>query len=315
MDFHQLKTFYQVASHLNFTRAAEELNLSQPAVSRQIEALENTVGLPLFDRSGRKISLTEAGYVLFRQCEQILRLVDSTRLAIDTLKNLESGSLHIGLSSTIGNYILPHTILQFTRKYPGIQTKISISCTHDVLHKLENGAVDIAVVSGPITSNALYVEPFLQDEIVLAMGPGHPLSQQQNITFESIQQFPLLLRAEGSGTREAIERHAARLGWQLPLSIEFETTEAIKQAIMVGSAIGFLSLSAVRSEMRCGLIRTLHHAPFRVSRSFFIASNKARHPSPGALAFKTFIRKAVLDRPPRGLDDSSTPSGDNLSIQ
>ncbi|MHB1630353.1 MAG: LysR substrate-binding domain-containing protein [Bacilli bacterium] len=302
MDFQQLKTFHRVASHLNFTRAAEELHLSQPAVSRQIEALEATLGLPLFDRSGRKISLTEAGYVLFRQCEQILRLVDSTRTAIDTLKNLESGSLHIGLSSTIGNYILPHTILQFTRKYPGIQTKISISCSRDVLQKLESGAVDIAVVSGPITSTALYVEPFLQDEIVLAMGDGHPLSQLDQITVDSIRQFPLLLRSEGSGTREAIARHAARLGWQLPLSIEFETTEAIKQAIMAGSGVGFLSTFAVRFEMRYGLIRPVRRDPFRVSRSFFIASHKARHPSPGALAFKTFIRKMTVDRPLCGLD-------------
>ncbi len=303
MDFQQLKTFYRVASHLNFTRAAEELHLSQPAVSRQIEALENTIGLPLFDRASRKISLTEAGYVLFRQCEQILRLVDSTRVAIDTLKNLESGSLHIGLSSTVGNYILPHTILQFTHKYPGIQTKVAIACTRDVLDQLENGAIDIAVVSGPITSNALYVEPFLQDEIVLVMGNEHPLSQQDPITFESIQPFPLLLRAEGSGTREAIARHAARRGWQLPHAIEFETTEAIKQAIMTGSGIGFLSTFAVRFEMRYGLIRAVHREPFLVSRSFFIASNKARHPSPGTLAFKTFIRKTIIDRPLCGRND------------
>ena len=132
MDFHQLNTFAHVAHRLNFTRAAEDLNMSQPAVSRQIEALERTIGLPLFHRIGRSISLTDAGYVLYKRCEQILELVESTQAAMDTLKNLDSGSLHVGCSSTVGDYVLPSAILDFTQVHPGIQVQVGIAYSRNI---------------------------------------------------------------------------------------------------------------------------------------------------------------------------------------
>ncbi|UOF90883.1 LysR family transcriptional regulator [Fodinisporobacter ferrooxydans] len=291
MDFYQLNTFYHVAQRLNFTRAAEDLNMSQSAVSRQIEALEKNLGLPLFNRIGRSVSLTEAGYVLYKQCEQILRLVEGTQAAIETLKNLESGSLRVGCSSTVGNYILPSVVLKFIRKYPGIQIHVNIDCTKHMLERAEAGDVDIAIIAGPIESNVLYVEPFLKDEIVLAMGKNHPLVGEDDILFDSLSQYPILVRSEGSHSRKTILQHFARIGWDTISTVEFDTTEAIKQAIIAGPAIGFLSKFSIHHEVQCGLMSMYDHEPYAIHRNFYIVSHKGKHPSPAMLAFKTFLRK------------------------
>ena len=297
MDFQQVNTFYHVARRLNFTRAAEDLNLSQPAVSRQIEALEHTLGVPLFHRSHRSISLTEAGMILFRQCEQILTLVDHTKSAIESLKNLESGSLSIGLSSTVGNYVLPSTILEFIQKYPGIQTSIEIDCTQKVLHSAEQRTTDIVVIAGPVESSVLYMEPFLQDEIVLAISNDHPLAKNGQITLNSLLEYPLLLRRDGSHSRQTMLDHFRQIRWNPSHIIELDTTEAIKQALMAGVGIAFMSKYAVRFETDCGLIQTIDQAPFNISRSFFIATHKSRTPSTAMLAFKSFIKKNCLSHP------------------
>lgn len=297
MDFQQVNTFYHVARRLNFTRAAADLNLSQPAVSRQIEALENTLGLPLFHRSHRSIALTEAGMILFRQCEQILSLVEQTKASIEALKNLESGSLAVGLSTTVGNYVLPHTILEFTQKYPGIQTSIEIDCTQKILHSVEEGSTDIAVIAGPVISNALYMEPFLKDEIVLAISRDHPLARKGKITFDSLLAYTFLIRREGSHSRQTIQNHFQQIGWKPELVMELDTTEAMKQAIMAGTGIAFMSKYAVRFETDYGLIHTIEQNPFHIPRSFFIATHKSRASSSAMLAFKAFIKKSCLSHP------------------
>ncbi len=293
MDFHQLNTFSQVARKLNFTRAAEDLKMSQPAVSRQIEGLEKTLGLPLFNRIGRSISLTDAGYVLYKQCEQILGLVESTQATIEALKNLESGSLHVGCSSTVGNYVLPSVILQFTQKHPGIQTRVEINSTQEIFRKVEEGIVDVAILAGPVESNVLYVEPFVKDELVLAMSIDHPLSREQAPSLETIRQHLILLRSEGSNTRASTLEHFAQLGWTDLRTVEFDTTEAIKQALLEGPGLGFVSKYAIRTELRCGLLHMVSSAPFLIPRFFYITTNKNWHPSPAVLAFKTFLRKNV----------------------
>ncbi|WDL96587.1 LysR family transcriptional regulator [Alicyclobacillus sp. ALC3] len=295
MDFHQLNTFAHVAHRLNFTRAAEDLNMSQPAVSRQIEALERTIGLPLFHRIGRSISLTDAGYVLYKRCEQILELVESTQAAMDTLKNLDSGSLHVGCSSTVGDYVLPSAILDFTQVHPGIQVQVGIAATQEILRQMEEGNVDLAILAGPVESKVLYVEPFLPDELALVMSRNHPLTQEQELSFESIRPYPMLLRREGSHTRASTLQHFVELGWTPSHVIEFDTTEAIKQAVLGGLGIAFLSKYAIRTEWPCGLLHVVDSTPFLIPRSFYIASNKDRQLSPAVLAFKTFLRKNIFD--------------------
>lgn len=295
VDFHQLNTFAHVARRLNFTRAAEDLNMSQPAVSRQIEALERTIGLPLFHRIGRSISLTEAGYVLYKRCEQILELVESTQAAMDTLKSLDSGSLHVGCSSTVGDYVLPSAILEFTQIHPGLQVQVGIAATQEVLRQVEEGNVDLAILAGPVESKVLYVEPFLQDELVLVMSRNHPLTREQDLSFESIRRYPMLLRREGSHTRATTLQHFEQLGWIASHIVEFDTTEAIKQAILGGLGVAFLSKYAIRTQWQCSLFQVVDSTPFLIPRSFYIASNKDRQLSPAGLAFKTFLRKNISD--------------------
>lgn len=291
MDFHQLNTFYHVARRLNFTRAAEDLNMSQPAVSRQIESLEKTIGMPLFNRTGRNVTLTDAGYVLYKQGEQILRMVESTQISIDALKNLESGSLRIGCSTTIGNYVIPQAVLEFTHKYPAIQVHVNIDSTKQMLQKVEEGDVDIAFISGPIDSTVLYVEPFATDEIVLVIGKNHPLAEQPTVHPESVFSGTLLIRNEGSHSRGTTLSHFHKLGWPVPKLIEFDTTEAIKQAVLVGSGIAFVSKFAIRFERQCDLVLSIDEEPFKIPRSFYLVSHKGRNPSPAMLAFKTTIKK------------------------
>ncbi len=291
MDFQQINTFYHVARRLNFTRASEDLKLSQPAVSRQIEALEGDIGLPLFHRSHRTIALTEAGLILYRQAEQILALVDQTRSAIESLKNLESGSLSIGCSSTIGNYVLPRTILEFSQKYPGIQLDVHIDCTEVVLRSAEEGTTDIVIIAGPVETNTLYMEPFLSDEIVLVMSRDHPLGKSEQLTLDALLGYPLLIRPAGSHSRKTVLEHFERIGWKPKLFVEMDTTEAIKQVILSGDGVAFMSKYAVWSERACGMIRVIDQAPFKISRSFFIATPKSLTPSAALLTFKSFIQK------------------------
>lgn len=294
MDFYQLYTFYHVANHMNFTRAAEELNISQPAVSRQIESLEQSLGLKLFHRVGRSISLTDAGKTLFHMSEQILSLVEKTKSVMEGMKNLESGSLKIGASTTIGNYFLAPRMIKFAERYPGVRINLEIDSSTQVLHQLKQNSLDLAICSEPISEASFFMEPFLQDELVLAVPPKHALLAKETVRLDDLRQEKFLLRTPGSNTRHMIEKHFRDYAADLPLhTVELHSTEAIKQAIVFGAGISFLPKRAIEYELQAGAIHLIDGEELRPTRQFYIVHQKGIYPSPAVLMFTSFLKKLV----------------------
>jgi DNA-binding transcriptional LysR family regulator len=295
VDFYQLNTFYQVAVHKNFTRAAKYLSISQPAVSRQIEALEQSVDLTLFHRVGRNIELTDAGKTLFAMTEQILSLVRKTMSMMEEMKNLETGSLVVGASTTIGNYFLAPIVMNFMNRYPGIKVKLEIKSTSEIHDRISRNLLDIAVIPEFTGSSALKQERFIQDDFVLIVPKNHPLKLKKDVKLEDIKNEKIIIRGPGSNTRKTIEEHFQKYKIFFPSLVELDSTEAIKQAVIAGAGISFLPKRTVELEMRLDIIEVLDGFDFNPSREFFIVHHKDNYPSPVVKVFISFLRDGIVN--------------------
>lgn len=290
MDFYQLQTFYHVAKYKNFTRVGEILSISQPAVSRQIESLEHQLGLTLFHRVGRSIELTSAGKTLFEKSEQILSLVRQTRSLLEGMKNLESGSLVVGASTTIGNYFLAPVVMRFMETYPGIQVHLEIKSTKEIQERLEKNLLDIVIIPEVSTSSTLIQEPLLEDEIVLIAPAGHlPISEKDSLN-EIISKTRFITRKVGSNTRKSIEQHFQKYQVPFPASTEFDSNESIKQAVISGAGVSFLSKRTVLLELELSILTVLKGKEMNFFRRFFITHHKETYPSPAVKAFISFLK-------------------------
>ncbi|MGP4080751.1 LysR family transcriptional regulator [Pseudalkalibacillus sp. R45] len=291
MDFHQLKTFYTVAKHKNFTRASKELAISQPAVSRQIESLEKYFDLTLFHRVGRHIELTDAGKTLYTMGEQILALVQKTSAVLDGMKNLESGSLQVGASTTIGNYFMVPVVMKFMERYPGIQLNLDIKSTTEIQQQIERNLLDIAIVPEIPSSQSLVKESFLNDDIVLIAPKSHSLTMKKDVTLKDVSNEKLIVRGVGSNTRKTIEEHFKKHNVELNPAVELGSTEAIKQAVIAGGGISFLPKITIESELKLNAVEIVEGRNLILSRKFFIVHHKDSYPSPAVKAFIDFLIK------------------------
>jgi DNA-binding transcriptional LysR family regulator len=289
LDFYQLNTFYHVSKHNSFTRAAKELSISQPAVSRQIEALEQSLDLTLFHRIGRNIELTDAGKELFTMAEQILTMVKKTKLVMEGMKNLEAGSLEVGASTTIGNYCMAPIVMKFMERYPGIKVKLDIKSTTAIHERIEKNLLDIAIVPEVPSSSKLVQETFLEDQIVLVAPNNHPLTFKKNVSLKDVSNEKLIIRSIGSNTRKTIEQLFKQHNLELPPAIELDSTEAIKQAVITGGGISFLPKITVELELKLNAIQVIEGHELRASRKFFVVHHKDNFPSPAVDAFITFL--------------------------
>lgn len=292
MEFHQLKTFYAVSTHLNFTKAAEELSLSQPAVSRQIEALENYYELPLFYRTKKKVELTDAGRQLLKYAIQIISLADQADKALSSLTNIESGELHVGCGTTIGTYVISNQVIDFQKKYPNIKIHLLIDNTATIIEKLINKKIDLAIVAKRFVDPKFNVQPLFQDKI------NAYCSIEQKEKYKGIQSVAeilgetLFLREKGSNTRECVEEQLDILTFSPKNLFELSTNESIKQAILNNSGVGFLSSTTVGVEVK-------HNLLFKIpltdvcEREFSIISPKGKYVSPIMLIFNSFITKNI----------------------
>lgn len=279
-----------MALHKNFTRASQYLSLSQPAVSRQIEALEQHVGLTLFHRVGRNIELTDAGKTLFSMTEQILSLVRKTMSMMDEMKNLETGSIVVGASTTIGNYFMAPVVMKFMKQYPGIQVKLEIKSTSDIQDRLSKNLLDIAVVPEVKGNLSLTHEKFMSDDIILIASKHHPLTAKDKIEIEDILDEQIIIRGPGSHTRKTIEEHFQKYNMRFSQLVELDSTESIKQAVISGAGISFLSKKTVILELKLDLIQILDGVDLHPSRDFFIVHHKDNYPSPAIKEFISFLK-------------------------
>jgi DNA-binding transcriptional LysR family regulator len=255
MDDHKLKVFCTVAETKSFSKASEIIRLTQPAVSLQIQALEEIYGTKLFNRSGCIITLTKAGDMLYKYAKEINDLYTSAEKEIGSVTGQVKGVVSVGASTTIGNYILPSVIAEFKRKYLKVGVHIHISNTRSVIDSLNAASIDVGLVEGDAKKQKLTVEKLIPDEMVVIMSPLHPWAKKNQVSVLDIPKEPFILREEGSGTRQMIEKHLAKSGISsnnIKAAFIMGSTESIKSAVEEGLGISILSRWAVKKEIRNG---------------------------------------------------------------
>ncbi|HKS72354.1 MAG TPA: LysR substrate-binding domain-containing protein [Terriglobales bacterium] len=293
MENFRLKVLRSVARHLNFRRAAEELFLTQPAVTMQIKALEQDLGVQLFDRSGSRISLTPAGAQLVKYAERIYRLETEAQAELARFSGQQRGELRIGASLTIAQYILPRVLGAFQREHPHIQPSMITCNTENVLEKLVAGRIDLGLIEGPTMRRDISTEVFLQDEIVLIIPPAHEWSERSFVEPQDLKRERLLMRELGSGTRRVIEAALQKRGLkvkQLHFDLEFDSTEGIITAVEAGLGVGFASWWAISKELQIGSVRAIPIRGVRITRPLSAAYPRGRQPQGVALSLLEFLR-------------------------
>lgn len=284
----QLRVFESVARLLNFTRAAEELHLTQPAVSIQIKQLEDAISLPLFEQMGKRIYLTEAGRELFNYSRSIFQQLADMELALDELKGVQRGRLNIAVVST-ANYFVPSLLAKFTRRYPDITISLHVSNRENVLKQLADNLTDLAIMGQPPAGIDISSEAFLENPLVIIAPPDHPLCGERQIPVKRLELEIFLVREPGSGTRDAMERFFLHNGIHIHKGMEADTTEAIKQGIQAGMGLGITSMHTVKLELEANRLKMLDVQGFPIMRNWYVVHRKNKRLSSISSAFKQFL--------------------------
>ena len=296
MEPFRLRVFRIVAEELSFTRAAERLFLTQPAVTMQVKNLEEDLGLRLFDRTGQKIALTPAGRLLNGYARRIAGLCAEAEQKLAALKGETRGRLALGASTTIAQYLLPRLAGDFLAAFPAIQLSILSGNTADVVAALADGRIALGLIEGPSGRIDLKCEPFVEDEIVLVVPPSHEWTSAGAIDATALKQARIILRERGSGTRQVVEEalRRARLDVKkLHIVLDLDSTESIKSAIAAGLGIGFVSRWALGKELALGLLRTVPVKGLRIGRYFQFVYGQG--PAPSGVEGE-FLRFAAANR-------------------
>ena len=285
----QLRVFVAAARHLSFGKAAEELHLTPPAIPMQIKELEDQVGLPLFDRSGRSVALTVTGEYLLVYARKILATLKDAEDAVARFRGLQTGRLTIGMVST-AKYFVPRLMARFRAEHPGVEVRLAIGGNREQLAGLlRANDVDLAIMGRPPREMATRAEPFAVHPHVIVTPPDHPLTRIGHAPAAALGDYEFLIREEGSGTRAAMEKFFADHRLQPRIAMEMPSNETIKQAVMAGIGISFLSLHTIGIELKAGLIAVPDIEDLPVLRRWYVVNTLAKTLSPSAEAFRYFI--------------------------
>jgi DNA-binding transcriptional LysR family regulator len=263
MKIEQLRVFLAVAEHLHFTRAADSLYITQPAVSAAIQSLEEQYGVKLFHRIGRHIELTDAGELLQLEAQKILDQVELTAQGLRELNGLQRGELKIGSSLTVGNYWLPPKISQFKQKYPGIDINCTLANAEEIFTGIVSGSFDLGLVTGevkPAQSQSLAVSIIDQDIVAIVVGQSHPWFERDRIILSELTDTPWIMREPGSGSRYMFEQTLQSWGVNpshLNIALVLTTSEMVKAVVEGGIGAACLPRSMVRSELKLGTLKAL----------------------------------------------------------
>lgn len=284
----QLQVFEAVARHLNFTRAAEELHLSQPAVSMQVRQFEDAVGLPLFEQLGKRIYLTDAGREMFGYSRSIARLLTEADEVMEQLKGVRRGHLTVSVAST-ANYFATRLLAAFVQRNPSITFSLDVTNRETLLRQLENNERDVVIMGRPPQGLDLAADPFMENPLVIVAPPGHPLVTERAIPLERLQSETFVVREQGSGTRIAMERFFAERGVTLTTGMEMSSNEAIKQAVEAGLGLGIVSMHTMELELETRRLVVLDVQAFPIPRHWYVVHRQGKRLSPVAQAFKNFV--------------------------
>ena len=291
MNLNHLAIFHAVAETRGISLGAQRLHISQPAVSKQIQELERSLGTKLFDRVPRGVRLTESGELLAGYARRLFALETEAETALAELRGLERGRLAVGASLTIGGYLLPDVLAKFHQQYPGIELAVDIANTDEVQTRLLDGVLDIAVTEGFVEHPELEASVFYEDEMVVIVPPGHPLLDEVEVTPARLCEEPFLMREEGSGTRAVVERAFAERLLAVRPVMSLGSIEAIKRAVAAGIGVAMVSGLTVTLEQEAGKLVILPIMDLTVRRPLHLLQTRHRNMSRAAQAFKTALQE------------------------
>jgi len=259
----RLKVFHTVARLLNFTKAADALHMTQPAVTFQIRQLEEYFNTRLFDRTHNRVSLTEAGNRVYGFADRIFELYDEMENNIRELTGDVSGVVTLGASTTIAEYMLPFLLGDFKSQNPEVNIRLKVSNTEGIVSMVENNIIDLGIVEASVNNKNLQVDVCRMDQLVAIMPPNHPLASSDTLTPQQLVPYPFICREEGSGTREVITEylHEHANGDDLKICLELGSPEAIKGAVEAGMGISIMSLSTVAKELKLESLAAIPLSP------------------------------------------------------
>lgn len=296
MTLRQFEVFLAIARAGSFRRAAEALHLSQPALSQHVRELETALGARLFDRLARRVALTDAGHVLAEHATRLFVTLADARQAIQDLQGLERGALTIGASTTPGIYVLPRLLGAFRQRYPGIELTLRLGNSEEIERLVRASELDLGLVGGhQACPGASCLNAGLPDELRLVVPPGHRWATGREIAPERLADEPLLVREPGSATRELTERTLRAAGVRYRPGLMLEHPEAIKQAVLAGLGVAFLSIHTIHGEVATGRLHALRLRGLRLVRHFHLLHHEARALSASARAFRTLLETARAD--------------------
>ena len=288
LTLRQIEVFNAVARHRNYTRAAEELHLSQPAVSMQIRQLEDSIGLPLFEQVGKKIHLTEGGRQMFSYGRSIANLLDQAEEVFEALKGVERGTLTISVASTASHFAT-RLLAEFSKQRAGITISLDVTNRESLRRQLENNEPDLVIMGQPPRSVDVEATPFTENPLVMIAPVGHPLATQKNISLAHFANENFVVRELGSGTRGATQHFFDDHDVPFNKVIEMTSNEAIRQAVEAGLGLGVVSIHTLELELETGRLAILDVQDFPIMRHWYLIQRKGKRLSPAAQAFRAFV--------------------------
>ncbi len=278
MSDRRLQVFHTVARLLSFTKAAEELHMTQPAVTFQVRQLEEQFNTRLFDRTHNRISLTDAGSRVYNYAEQIFQLYGEMDNSVRELTGDISGVLILGASTTIAEYMLPVLLGDFKSKHPEVTIRLKVANTDGIVSQVENNEIDLGVVEAPVNNKNLMVEECRTDHLVMIVPPEHELAKEASIPISKIIEYPFICREEGSGTREVMIESMQAAGINpsdMNIAMELGSLEAIKGAVESGMGVSILSRATLLKELKLGTLVAINTDP-PINRPFSFVHQKQK---------------------------------------
>ena len=286
--FRQLVLLEAVARNSSFTRASEELHLTQPAVSTQIKQLEEEVGMPLFEHLGKKIFLTAAGREMYEFSRTIAQQFTDIRTVLAEIKGVQRGNLDIAVTST-AKYFAPYLLAAFCKKHVGITVNLNVTNRETILEELTNNVPDMAIMGSPPKGMPLVANSFMSNPLVVIAPPDHPLVGRGQIPLHKLLEETFIVRERGSGTRTAIEHFLEQRGQTMNTTMEMSRNEAIKHAVMAGLGLGIVSIHTLEMEFKLGRLTVLNVEGFPIHRDWYVVHREGKRFSAAAQAFKEFV--------------------------
>jgi DNA-binding transcriptional LysR family regulator len=286
--FRQLKVFEAVARNLSFSRAAEELHLTQPAVSTQVKKLEENAGLPLFEQLGKKIHLTPAGQEMLHSGRAIIQQFKELEDAMTQFKGVSGGKLNVAVISA-GDYFFPRLLVEFAGRHTGVTLNFGVCNRAELLDQLAGNQTDLAIMVRPPMDLDTVSEPFAPHPYVIVAPPDHPLAAKRRIPISRLAREPFIVREKGSDTwnsmQDAFGDHLAEIN----IAMEIKSTETIKQAVMAGMGLTFLSAHTLGRELQAGSLAVLDVQGFPLMLNWYVVHRRHKRLPPVAQAFKSFL--------------------------